>query len=120
MAATRTNLIAVGVSSLIGCVALFFFALPELSRGTERYETSPLLFPYAFLVFHLVASYKLILILMLAQFPAYGLFYAWAWRRRQMDWAAAWLFMTHVVLAASASKLREIDYNVSLGNYRFF
>ena len=119
MTATRTNSISVAVSSLIGCVALLF-ALPEFARGNERYETSAWLFPYAFLVFHLVTSQVLILILMAAQFPAYGLFYAWAWRRRQMDWAAVWLLMTHGTLAAAAMMLRQIDYNVSHGNYQFF
>jgi hypothetical protein len=118
MTATRTIPISVTVSMLIGSVALFF-ALPEFSHGNERYETSAILFPYAFLIFHLAPFHALLLPLMFAQFPAYGLFFAWAWRKKRNDWAAAWLFMTHVGLAASALWLRRIDFAVSHGSYQF-
>jgi hypothetical protein len=119
MTTAKSISISVTVSILIGSVAFFFFAGPELAKGSGRYEASALLFPYAFLVFHLVPSGALLLPLMFAQFPAYGLFYAWAWRKNREDRAVAWLLATHLVLGVSASLLCRIDYRASLGRYPF-
>ena len=48
MAATNSILKSVAVTIVHGGVALFL-ALPELAKSSGRYETAPVLFPYAFL-----------------------------------------------------------------------
>src|SRR5678815_4012038 len=107
---TRTKGVAVAlvVSILVGCVA-FFVAGPEFGSTKERYTLSPFLFPYAFLLRHLIASRPLLHPLILAQFPAYGIFCALAWRKGRSIWLITWILTTHFGLAATASLLCTVD-----------
>src|SRR5436305_11132252 len=114
MTRTKTIVVALVVSILIGCAALFI-ALPEVASTRERYTISPLLFPYAFLLRHLILSRQLFFPLILAQFPAYGIFSALAWRKRKSIWSTTWILTTHLALAATASLLCRVDTYTDAG-----
>ena len=116
--AARRILISVVVGAMVGGVA-FFFAAPDFSSEAERYQTAAFLFPYGFLFLHLFPSGRLLLPLVFAQFPAYGLFYAWAWSRGREARGFGWIVATHLVLAASAKLLCHIDRYVNAGLYPF-
>src|SRR6267142_3602987 len=51
------------------------------------------------------AAHKLLFPLVLAQFPAYGVFCALAWRKGRGIWATMWILMTHLAVGATASLL---------------
>jgi hypothetical protein len=117
---TRTKIIAVAlfVSVLMGCAALFI-ASPEFASTKERFWISPFLFPYAFLLRHLILPRHVFLPLILAQFPAYGIFYALAWRKRKSIWSTTWILTTHFALAATASLLCSVDAYTDAGYWPF-
>lgn len=114
MTTTKKICISVLVSVLIGCGA-FVLAIPELATSRGRYTTSAFLFPYAFLAARAIPADLLRTVLILAQYPAYGLFYAWAWRKERQSWAASWLLAIHVLLGLSMSILWRIEYFTSQG-----
>jgi len=118
MTRTKTIAVALAVSILIGCAALFI-ALPEFASTKERYAISPFLFPYAFLLRHLIPSRQLFLPLILAQFPAYGIFYALAWRKGKSIRSTTWILTTHLALAATASLLCRVDAYTDAGYWPF-
>src|SRR6266498_5500734 len=117
---TGTKIVAVSlvVSILIGCGALFI-SLPEFASTAERYRISTFLFPYAFLLRHFILSRELLFPLVLAQFPAYGVLYALAWRKGRRIWATTWIFMTHLALGATASLLCRVDAYTDAGFWPF-
>jgi|SRR4051812_47594268 hypothetical protein len=118
MTRSKTIAIALVVSILIGCAALFI-ALPEFASTKDRYTLSPFLFPYAFLLRHLILSRQLFFPLILAQFPAYGIFYALAWRKRKSIWSTTWILTTHFALAVTASLLCRVDAYTDAGYWPF-
>src|SRR5688572_23337987 len=107
MTTTKAYSISIAASVVVVFLA-FYIAMGELAKTNERYDNSAFLFPYAFLVFYLSSSDVFLLPLMLAQFPAYGVFYGWAWSKKRELWAGAWLLATHLILGYSTLLLWKI------------
>src|SRR5580765_761729 len=118
MTRTKNIAVALAVSILLACAALFI-ALPEFASTSERYAISPFLFPYAFLLRHLTPSRQLFLPLILAQFPAYGIFCALACRKGKIISSTTWILTTHLALAAAASLLCRVDAYTDAGYWPF-
>jgi len=118
MTTTKAYSVSIAVSVVVGFLA-FYVAMGELAKTNDRYDNSTFLFPYAFLVFYLSSSEVLLLPLMFVQFPAYGVFYGWAWSKKREWWAGTWLFVTHLLLGYSALLLWKIERSVSRGYYPF-
>jgi hypothetical protein len=89
--------------------------LPGLAKGIESNDTLAGYYPYAFLSFYLFSSESVLFLLILIQFPVYGVFFGWAWSKHREFWAAFWLLGTHVVLGFSAHLLHKVDYFVNRG-----
>jgi len=65
------------------------------------------------------AAHKLLFPLVLAQFPAYGVFCALAWRKGRGIWATMWILMTHLAVGATASLLCRVDAYTDAGFWPF-
>lgn len=109
LSTTKKLYTSIIVSFLVGGVAFILHAAPELAKNGPD-KIAPLFFPYAYWIFRWVQEERLLLILIIAQFPCYGVAFAWAWCRDRQAKAVAWIVFLHVLFAFSLALLNRVEH----------
>ena len=86
------------------------FSLPEMAKTDTGMPTAPFVFPYALMTIRMFELNKpLLAILILGQFPAYGVILGRAWVRNAIT-AASWrLALLHILLGSTCALLYSLD-----------
>lgn len=105
-------LLALGCTTVLGGLA-FLLSLSDLATGRER--IAPLFFPYAYLVTRTWVDDNLFRLLMLGQFPLYGIVAMWSCAKGQAKGIVATILL-HILFALSVGYLISIErqYRVCL------
>lgn len=91
------------VTALTVVVSVVAFGVSLLSAGAGHGSYLPfaIFFPYSFLAIVLLEGEIGIIAgtLILVQFPMYGFVLGCAWLRDRLRWPAAWVIVTHILVA---------------------
>ena len=92
-----------------GAIGGFAFVLSLSDLATGRTWTAPYLFPYAYWFGRLFADGDLFMLCIFAQFPIYGITFAWAWLRHHHVKAVVWIVLVHILFAFSLAYLINFE-----------